>query len=109
MYDGLNLARILDVRDIMLSYGDNRSVWITELGYTIQPGIHPYVTEEDQAVYLVGALQRVRREWPWVEMFTVWNLCYGLPIDSEMAGFSLIAPDLTPRLAYRALQEEMKR
>jgi hypothetical protein len=109
MYDGLNLARILDVRDIMLSYGDDRPVWITELGYTIQPGMHPYVTEEDQAAYLVGALRRVWREWPWVEMFTVWNLCYGLPLDSEMAGFSLVAPDLTPRLAYRALQEEMKR
>jgi len=109
MYDGLNLARILDVRDIMLSYGDDRPVWITELGYTIQPGMHPYVTEEDQAAYLVGALRRVLREWPWVEMFTVWNLCYGLPIDSEMAGFSLVAPDLTPRLAYQALQEEMRR
>lgn len=109
MDDGLNLARILDVREIMLSYGDDRPVWITELGYTIQPGLHPYVTEEDQAGYLVGALRRVRREWPWVEMFTVWNLCYGLPGDSEMAGFSLVAPDLTPRLAYLALQEELKR
>ncbi|MEJ5309178.1 MAG: hypothetical protein WHX52_05370 [Anaerolineae bacterium] len=109
LYDGLNLARILDVRDIMLSYGDDRPVWITELGYTIQPGMHPYVTEENQAAYLIGALRRVRREWPWVEMFTVWNLCYGLPLDSEMAGFSLVAPDLTPRLAYQVLQEEMKR
>jgi hypothetical protein len=108
-HGGLNLARILDLRDIMLSYGDDRPVWITELGYTVQPGLHPYVTEEDQAAYLVGAFRRVRREWPWVEMLTVWNLCYGLSPEDEMSGYSLVAPDLTPRLVYWALQREMNR
>jgi hypothetical protein len=105
---GLNLARILDLRDIMLAYGDVRPVWITELGYTVQPGLHPSVTEEEQASYLIGAFGRVRRDWPWVEMLAVWNLCYGRSPSDEMSGYSLVEPDLTPRQAYWALQEIIK-
>lgn len=107
-HGGLNLARILDLRDIMLEYGDARPVWITELGYTIQPGSHPAVTEPDQAAYLTGALQRVQQDWPWVELFTVWNLCYARPPDDEMSGYSLVEPDLTPRQAYWALQKAIQ-
>ncbi len=105
---GLNLARLLDLRDVMRLYGDAKSIWITELGYTVQSSLHPPVSEEDQAAYLVGAFGRVRRDWPWVEMLTVWNLCYGRPADDEMSGYSLVEPDLTPRQAYRALQEMIR-
>lgn len=103
-HGGLNLARVVDLRDIMLAHGATQPVWITELGYTVQPGLHPDVSAEQQAAYLVGACERVRREWPWVTMFTVWNLCYGLPPAHEMSGYSLVTPDLTPRPAYRAVQ-----
>ncbi len=108
-HSGLNLARILDLCDIMLQYNDPKPVWITELGYTVSPGQHPFVSEEEQALYLTGAFDRVRRDWPWVEMLTVWNLCYGLPADHEMSGYSLVNPDRTPRLAYWALQEKLRR
>ncbi len=104
-HGGLNLARILDLHDIMLAYNDPKPVWITELGYTVQPGSQPSVSEQDQAAYLTGAFERVRRDWPWVEMLTVWNLCYDLPADDEMSGYSLVKPDLTPRLAYWSLRE----
>jgi hypothetical protein len=103
-HGGLNLARILDLRDIMLDYGDTKPVWITELGYTVHSQLQPPVSEKKQATYLIGAFQRVRRDWPWVEMLTVWNLCYGRPPEEEMSGYSLVEPDLTPRPAYRALQ-----
>jgi hypothetical protein len=102
---GLNLARILDLREIMLEFDDDKPVWITELGYTVQPGLHPSVTEEEQAAYLLGAFERVWRDWPWAEMLTVWNLCYGRPPEDEMSGYSLVKPDLTRRQAYWALQE----
>jgi len=108
-HSGLNLARILDLRDIMLQYDEPKPVWITELGYTVQPGQHPSVSEEEQALYLTGAFGRVRRDWPWVEMLTVWNLCYGLPVGHEMSGYSLVNSDRTPRLAYWALREMLRR
>ncbi len=103
-HDGLNLARLLDLRDIMLEHGDARPIWITELGYTVQSGPQPAVSSELQALYLRGAFERVRREWPWVEMLAVWNLSHGLPQQDEMSGYSLVEPDLTPRPAYWALR-----
>jgi len=108
-HGGLNLARILDLRDVMLEYSDPKPVWITELGYTVQPGLHPFVTEEEQALYLTGSFERAQRDWPWVEMLTVWNLCYDRLAEDEMSGYSLIEPDLTPRLAYWALQDMFNR
>ncbi len=102
-HDGLNLARLLDLRDIALEYGANQPMWITELGYSVEPGSQPSVSEDMQAAYLRGSFERVRREWPWVRMLTVWNISYGLPAGDEMAGFSLVRPDLRPRPAYWAL------
>jgi len=103
-HDGLNLARVLDVRDVMQAQGVDKPVWITELGYTVDGGQHPSVTAAQQGDYLASALTRARQEWPWVEMVTVWNLAYGRAPGDEMAGYSLVAPDLTPRPAYRRLQ-----
>jgi hypothetical protein len=107
-HGGLNLARLLDLRQIMTGHGDDKPIWITELGYTVQPGLHPHVTPEAQADYLAGAFEHVRRRWPWVEMLAVWNLSYGQALDdavgAEMAGFSVVYPDLNPRLAYYVLQ-----
>ncbi|MBP8001546.1 MAG: hypothetical protein KA314_07420 [Chloroflexi bacterium] len=101
---GLNLARITYLHDILLAYNTPKPVWITELGYTIHPGDQPAVSAELQAEYLLGARQRVAQEWPWVKLFTVWNLVYGRAPEDEMSGFSLINPDGTPRLAYRLWQ-----
>ncbi len=106
--DGLNLARIMDLRDIMLAYDATQPLWITELGYTVQPGDHPSVSAEQQALYLLGSFERARRDWPWVEMLTVWNLVYGLSPTNEMSGYSLVEPDLTPRLAYEMLRQMEK-
>ncbi|MCI0647316.1 MAG: glycoside hydrolase family 5 protein, partial [Chloroflexi bacterium] len=103
--DGLNLARVEDIQAIMATNGDDRPVWITELGYTIQPGQHPAVSATQQATYLLGAFRRVQRDWPWIEMLAVWNLVYGRPPGDEMSGYSLVNSDLTPRPAYQLLQE----
>ena len=101
---GLNLARLIDLHDILLAANATQPIWITELGYTIQPGLHPDVSPADQASYLLGAFERVRAEWPWVEMFTVWNLSY-MGGDDEMQGFSIVNPDQSPRLAFDVIQD----
>jgi hypothetical protein len=101
--DGLVFGRLEDLRAIMLEYGDgHKPVWITEMGWTVdpppdQPDIGVSLTQ--QGAYLTGALDRVRREWPWVELVTVWNLSQPEPGDA-FGGYSLI--DLTgePRPAY---------
>jgi hypothetical protein len=59
---GLNLARMMDLHDILIEAHATQPIWITELGYTVQPGLHPHVSLDDQAAYLAGAFERVRRE-----------------------------------------------
>jgi len=95
---------LIDLREILLSANATQPIWITELGYTIQPGLHPHVSADDQANYLLGSFERVRAKWPWVEMFTVWNLSY-TGGDEEMQGFSIINPDRTPRLAFQRIAD----
>jgi hypothetical protein len=99
---GLNLARLIDLHKVLGEARASQPIWITELGYTVQPGLHPHVSLDDQAAYLAGAFERVRREWPWISMFTVWNLSY-TSLDAEMRGFSIVKADRTPRPAFNAI------
>ena len=119
-HDGLNLARLLDLREIMEAHGDgDKPVWVTELGWTtagVGESSWLTVTPQQQADYLTGAWRRAR-EWPWLQVFTVWNLSQGprpepvegLPPMDEMAGYSLLAESGEPKAAYDALQTELNR
>jgi hypothetical protein len=106
-HQDLNLARVLDLREIMQVYGDEgKPVWITELGWTTRgEGEHAWqvVSPQQQADYLVGAWQRIQREWKWARVVTIWNLSRGLPAANEMAGYSLLNEDGKPKPAYSAL------
>ena len=96
-HDGLNLARTEDLRDIMLEYGDTKPVWITEMGWTVQGNEHSRwqeVTEAQQADYLVGALGLIERDWPWVELATVWNI--ERTDNPDWVGYDLISGDQPP-------------
>ena len=99
-------GRLADLRAIMEEHGDARKpVWITEMGWTVdpppsQPDIG--VTLTQQANYLVEALALIRREWPWVELVTVWNLSRPTPGD-PFGGYSLLDSEGEPRPAYRGL------
>jgi hypothetical protein len=104
---GLVFGRLVELRAIMLDNGDgDKPVWITEVGWTVdpppdQPGTG--VSLDQQAAYLTGALERVRREWPWVGLMTVWNLAPATPGD-PFGGYSLLDAAGQPRPAYRAWQ-----
>ena len=109
-HDGLNLARLEDLRAIMIRYGDaDKPIWATELGWTVEPrGENAWqaVSPEQQAAYLVGAFQRARRDWPWLELVAVWNL--GGERHPAWRGYSLLDPEGRPRPAYHALRRMRK-
>ena len=105
IHNNLNLGRIGQMHEIMQAAGVQKPIWVTELGYTVVDGNQPAVSEAQQADYLLAAQKRAAAEWPWVELFTVWNLVYGRSPDDEMSGYSLVNPDLTPRPAFYAWQE----
>lgn len=112
-HEGLNLARLLDWREIMEEHGDEeKPIWITELGWTTagaEEDAWQTMTPDRQAEYLAGAWRKVQREWPWVEVFTVWNLSRGLSPESEMAGYSLLEGSGEPKPACHALRTELGR
>lgn len=99
-HEGLNLARIQDLRAIMLRHGDHGPVWITEMGWTVQGNQHSVwqeVTRTQQAEYLVAALQRIREQWTWVELVTIWN--FGGESSRAWGGYSLLEDvDMPPKI-----------
>lgn len=107
-HDGLNVARLGDLRTLMVEEGDgNKPVWATEVGWTTDP-VGPEqqwirVDEDEQRSYLVGFFEKSAREWPWLERVALWNLSTGLPASDERRGYSLLAEDGSPKLALGAL------
>jgi polysaccharide biosynthesis protein PslG len=106
-HEGLNTARLEDLRALMVKYGDGeKPVWATELGWTVEAqgqDAWQEVSPEQQADYVVGALQRARREWPWLQLVAIWNLDGALQ-SSPWSGYSLLDATGQPRPAYAALQ-----
>jgi hypothetical protein len=100
--------RLAELRAIMVENGDaNKPIWITEMGWTVdpppeQPDIG--VNLGEQATYLTGALELVRRDWPWVELVTVWNLSRP-QLDDSFGGYSLLDLAGRPRPGYEAWRQ----
>ena len=107
-HNGFNFARLADLRQIMIEADDAATpIWATEMGWTTAP-VGPEqqwlrVTEQQQASYLVAALDKAQREWTWLELLTVWNLSTGLPSDDEKRGYSILSDGYRPLPAYEAL------
>jgi len=111
-HDELNVNRILDLRDVMEANEDaDKPVWATEFGWTTNGlGDHGWltVTPQQQADYLADAWRMVREDWAWLDVFTVWNLAAASrPVgdeSDEMAGYSLLDENGSPKLAWYAVQ-----
>lgn len=101
------------VRAAMLRVQDPRSVWITEVGWNVAAaaGAPIPVSEQEQAYYLVGALDRIRNRYSWVSATFVWNLNFavGSTPSDEKSGFGILRSDYAPRQSYLALQDYLNR
>lgn len=102
--------RVEQLRAVMEKYGDNRPIWITEFGWTTANPASGYeygqfVSEAQQATYLVRAFEIARIRWPWVTGMFVWNLNFSTIVgpDDEKGPWSVLNPDWSPRPSYRAL------
>jgi len=85
------------VRPLMVSFGDTRPLWITEVGWTTAD-----VGETKQSDYLVKALQ-MARDWGWVETFIIYNWK-----DSSTSGSltkGLLRTDRTLKPSYYAVKD----
>ncbi len=113
---GLSLDRVVEQRQIMVDNGDEDTpMWITEMGWPIRTlawnlGEHqPFtVSEAEQAEYLVAALDRIAKEWSWIEAVFPFNLDFSTvtwyPAQEQMRWYALLNADGSPRLSYTRLR-----
>jgi O-antigen ligase len=122
----LNFSRPLLLREVMVEYGDGaKALWASHWGWNAlpegwdgAPSIWGQTDEATQAWRTVAALERARDEWPWAGAMILENFQPG-PADSAESisptlgagrddprwGFSLLAPDGSPRPVYDAVAD----
>ncbi|MDW8068125.1 MAG: O-antigen ligase family protein [Anaerolineae bacterium] len=115
--DMLNFSRAVLIREVMEAHGDGgKAFWASHFGWNSLPShwddvpsIWGTVDEPTQAEYTVGAMERARREWPWMGAMCLAHLQpdlslpasgMGTPDARRHWGFALVGPDGTPRPVY---------
>ncbi len=109
----INFSRPLYTRDIMVKNGDEtKPIWISEMNWNAVPADFPakpygYVTEEQQARYVVEAYKRAQAEWPWVGVVNFWFFKRPSEAEKNQAWyyFRMVKPDFTPLPVYDAVKE----
>lgn len=110
---------IENVHRWMDEYGlSDMPVWITEYGWSIPnntPGYEfgNFVSPEQQAEYVSGAMTRVYENYPFVTNMFLWNINFavlwgeqGNP-DHEQGAFGILNPDWSPRASFLSAQSTM--
>jgi hypothetical protein len=75
--------RAEEQHQVMLEFGDQSPVWITEFGWVLATecnlGEHEWmqVSEDQQAKYLAGAYDYAHLNWPWMGPMFLFNLDFG--------------------------------
>ncbi len=111
-----DVSRVVLLRELMERYGDaGKAVWVGELGWhstpadwTGRPSISgPSVSEETKGAYIVQALERSLREWPWMGVRNIWFLRWGGPPPDPRDPtifFQLVTYDFRLLPAYEAVR-----
>lgn len=118
----LNFSRALLLYEEMLAHGDgNKGIWVSHFGWNSLPegqedlpSIWGLVDETTQALYTTAAVQRARREWPWMGAMCLAHfqpdpdrktLPSGTPDAHGHWGFAAVGPDDAPRPVFEALSD----
>ena len=109
----LNFSRAILARELMMELDDGgTAIWAGNWGWNSlpsgwagQPSIWGQTTAENQAAQTVAALERARREWPWMGLMFLENWTPGAPADDPRWGFSIAGRPAAGALAeYLAAQ-----
>ena len=107
--DVLNFSRPILLRETMLAHGDgDKPIWASHFGWNspLDSGasIWGQTDPQTQADYTVAAVERARREWPWMGAMCLAHfqpdlsaplLPSGTPNAERDWGFAAVAPDAT--------------
>ncbi len=102
----LNFSRAILLREVMTRNGDEgKALWAGNWGWNSlpadwegAPSIWGQVNEEAQAAWSTAALERARREWPWMGHMFLENWQPAVPADDPRWGFSVAGRPLAAAL-----------
>lgn len=105
--DRLNFSRTILLRELMQAQGDgHKAIWAGNWGWNSlpngwlgEPSIWGQTSEANQAVNTVAALERARREWPWMGVLFLENWEPNAPADNPRWGFSIAGRSTADALA----------
>ncbi len=108
----LNYGRVELLRRAMVAHGDaDKSLWAVAFGWNAlpqewqgRPSAWGNDTEAVQAADTVAAIERARRQWPWLGLMILSHLQPDVPPDDPFAGFSLLDEAGRPRPVYDAVR-----
>jgi hypothetical protein len=111
-HNSFYFLRFTDYRRIMEAHGDgDKPMWFTEFGWSTANQAEGYGygvdnTEEDQAKFLLGAFELIRRDHPYVTHMFVWNLNFQMVVgqEDEKYPFGVVRSDGRPRPGYLVLK-----
>ena len=112
----LNFSRAILVREVMQAMGDGATaVWAGNWGWNSlpagwsgAPSIWGQTTADSQAAQTFAALERARREWPWMGLMFLENWTPGAPADDPRWGFSIAGrPAAGALAAFQAAPPEV--
>ena len=109
--DPWDFNRLAAVRQLMLSHGDRRPIWLTEFGWSSHANTgtekpwHMGVTEAQQASYTVSALKLLRERHPYVTAAFIYNEREKETSDRHQNGYGIMRKDASPKPVYTAVKQ----
>jgi hypothetical protein len=101
------LTSVSAVRALMVKNGDaGKPMWFTEFGWSShsndadQPPWKRGVSEKDQGAYLLGTIEYVRTQAPYVKKLFWYQAQDARNLDPHESGFGLLRDDLREKPAY---------
>ncbi len=109
----LNFSRIVALREVMVRNGDGKkAIWASNWGWNSlpqdwsgSPSIWGGVTSDQQIQYMLEALDRVEREWPWLAGMILHHWQPVAMPDDPIWGFAIRDPDNRTTPIWEALQQ----
>lgn len=109
----LNFSRIVALREEMVRHGDGaKPLWASSLAWNSLPAdwtgaasIWGSVSAEEQVSYILGALERADREWPWLAGMVLFHWQPAAEPDNPLWGFAIIDQQNQPTALWTALTE----
>ncbi len=101
----LNFRRVELLRDIMLGYGDDSPIYITESGWNDHPRWTHGVRPAQRIDYTREAIDYAKKNWPYVETISFWMFRTPALTRSYLDYYTFVTPEFVEKPIYTAVRD----